>query len=526
MSLRVLILCAALAVCAGTTAKDFRWAAQGDANTMDPHAVNEAFTNGISAMSYDTLLARGKNMELLPWLATSWETPAPNRWIFHLRRDVQFHDGTPFSANDVVFSFERASQAGSSFRTYARQAGTPRKLDEHAVEFTTPGPNPVMLDAVSTIFIMSKAWCEQHGATRPQDYRAREETHASRHAVGTGPYLLVARDAGVKVLHRRNPHWWGTAQRLYEGNVDTVEFRPIASAATRAAALKSGELDFVLDPAAQDIAWLREDPRIKVVEGPENRVVFIGFDQDRDELLYSDVKGANPFRDRRVRLALYHAIDAEALHRHVMRGASIITGIALPDPLGAGIPREVDVRHAFSPGRARQLLAEAGFKDGFSFTLHCPNDRLLNDERLCNAIAAMWSQVGLRVKTEIMTKALLGPRLLRRDVSAYLGTFGSASPDAIFTLKPVWHSPSRAGAGVVNFGNVRNDELDRLIDAIEVEMNAASRQALIIRAVGLLHENAHVIPLHRQIIPWAMRGNVSAVHRANNIMNPIWVRIQ
>jgi peptide/nickel transport system substrate-binding protein len=526
MRLRVLLFCAALAASAGAAAKNFRWAAQGDANTMDPHAVNEAFTNGISAMAYDTLLARGKDMALLPWLATSWEAPAPNRWIFHLRKDAQFHDGTPLTADDVIFSFERASQAGSSFRTYALQAGTPRKLDEHAVEFTTPAPNPVMLDTVSTIFIMSKAWCERHGVTRPQNYRAREETHASRHAMGTGPYRLVARDTGVKVLHRRNPHWWGTAHGLYEGNVDTVEFRPIASAATRAAALKSGELDFVLDPAAQDVGWLRKDSRMKVLEGPENRVVFIGLDQDRDELLHSDVKGANPFRDRRVRLALYHALDPDALHRHVMRGASIITGIALPDPVGAGIPREMDVRHAFDPGKARQLLAEAGYQDGFSFTLHCPNDRVINDERLCNAIAAMWSQVGLRVKAEIMTKALLGPRLLRRDVSAYLGTFGSASPDAIFTLKPVWHSPSGAGAGVVNFGNVRNGELDRLIDAIEVEMNAASRQAMIARAIGLLHENAHAIPLHRQVIPWAMQSNVSAVHRPNNILNPVWVRIQ
>lgn len=506
-------------------AADFRWAAQGDANTLDPHATNEAFTNGISAMSYDPLVARGKDMSLAPALAESWENPSPTRWIFRLRGGVKFHDGSDLTADDVVFSFERARQSGATFRAYAAMAGTPRSLDERTVEFTTPAPNPTMVDAVSTIFIMSRAWCERHGVAKPQDYRRREATYAAIHAMGTGPFILESREPDTRTVHRRNPQWWGIGLGLHEGNVDRVEYMPIANAASRVAALLSGRLDFVLDPPAKDVATIRADARFRIWEGGENRVVFVGLDQFRDELLHASVKGRNPFKDRRVREALAYALDVDALRDRVMAGASIPTAIALPDPAGAGVPAGADVPTGHDPAAARRLLAEAGYPTGFAFTLHCSNDRLLNEERLCLALAAMWARIGLEVKVEVFPKARLRPLLLRREASAFLSTFGAASSDAIFALKPMLRSPNPAGGGEANFGNVRNETLDSLIDRIEVEMDPSRRRSMVLQAVSLMRQELPVIPLHRQVIPWASRSGVSVVHRPNNILNPIWVNV-
>src|SRR6185436_4232026 len=202
-----------------------------------------------------------------------------------------------------------------------------------------------------------------------------------------------------------NPNWWGIKDGRFEGNVETVEYRPITNQSTRMAALRSGEIDFVLDPPVQDIAKLREEKSLKVWEGNEIRVLFFGFDQHRPELLYSDVKGKNPFKEMKVRKALYQAIDIEAIRAQVMRGLSIPTGIVFPDPKGAGVRPELEKRLPFDPAAAKRLLAEAGYPNGFGFTLHCPNDRYINDEKICVALAAMWARLSVNVKVDAMPKA-------------------------------------------------------------------------------------------------------------------------
>jgi peptide/nickel transport system substrate-binding protein len=524
-AIRNLFVCVALAWPMAATAQHFRWASQGDATTLDPHAQNEGLTNQINALVYESLLQYDKEMRLVPWLATSWENPNPSTWIFHLRRDVRFHDATPLTADDVVFSFERAKQTSASFRLYANEAGTARRIDDHTVEFTTAAPNPVETSVVATISIMSRKWCEKNNATRPQDIRDKDEPFSARYAMGTGPYLLVSREPGVKTLHRRNPQWWGIKDGRFEGNVESVEYRQVANAATRMAALRSGELDFVLDPPVQDIAKLKEDRSLKVWEGFESRVIFLGFDQARDELLYSSVKGRNPFKDRRVRLALYQAIDIEAIRTQVMRGLSVPTGILLPDPRGAGLPASMEKRPAYDPAAARKLLAAAGYPAGFGFTLTCPNNRYINDEKICIALAAMWARIGLEVKVDAMPRALFFPKALKLDVSAFIWGWGGDAADAIFTLKPVLHSRQPTGEGTNNVGDYRNVELDALIASLSGEMDRGKRQALINRAIALVQEEVLVIPLHRQVIPWASRPGVSVVHRPNNALFLPWVRL-
>jgi len=524
--MRALLVVVALLLSLPVPAKHLRWASQGDAASLDPHAQNEGLTNTMNAMVYERLVNYDKKMKLTPELATSWENPEPTRWIFHLRQGVKFHDGTPFTADDVVFSFDRAKSTTASFKLYTNESGTARRIDDYTVEFTTAAPNPVELDNVTNIFIMSRAWCEKNKSARPQDITNREETISALNSNGTGPFILVAREPGVKTTHRRNPDWWGTRLGMFEGNVDTVEYRPVANGATRNAALRSGELDFVLDPPVQDIASLKEDPAIRVWEGQETRIIFVGFDQARDELLYSTVKGKNPFKDVRVRRALYQAIDTQALKTQVMRGLAIPTGIPLPDPVGSGLPASMEKRPPYDPAASKRLLAEAGYPSGFGFTITCPNNRYINDEKICTALAAMWARVGLDVKVEAIPRAQFFPKALKLDVSAFIWGWGSDAPDAIFTLKPVLHSLDRAkGLGTNNAGDYKNAELDGLIDGAANEMDMAKRQQMINRAVAIVQDEVLVMPLHRQVIPWASRAGVTVVHRTNNQLNFTWVKV-
>jgi peptide/nickel transport system substrate-binding protein len=513
-----------LSIATSVPAKMLRWSSQGDVSTQDPHGLDETFTKSVNAMIYERLIMPGKDLSPTPWLAASWETVSPTKRVFKLRRDVRFQDGTPMTADDVVFSFERAAKS-QQFRTYTSQAGTPRKIDDYTVEFTTDPPNPVATIAIGEIPIMSRAWAVKNNAVDPQNFAAKEATFASRNAMGTGPFRLVSYEPGLKTVLAKNTTWWGIKDGRFEGNVDLLEYRPIASAPTRMAALKSGEVDFVLDPPVQDIARLKSDADLKVVEGDEMRVITLTFDQARDQLLYSSVQGKNPFKDRRVRQALYQAIDIEAIRTQVMRGLATPTAIPFPNPKGENIRAELEKRLPYDPAASRKLLADAGYPEGFGFTLHCPNDRYVNDEKICVAIAAMWARVGLDVKVDAMPKAVYFQRTPKKEFSACMQGWGDFNRDAIFTLKPLFHSLNDKGAGDTNYGNFRNAELDDLIDRAEVEMDREKRLALINHAVEVLQRDINVIPLHRQVIPWATRANVRVLHRADNKFAPIWAWI-
>jgi len=521
-SLAVLFLGCCLS--ASAAAATFRWSSQGDYLSADPHAQNEGLNNNINDEIFERLTARDRNLALIPSLATSWELKSPTVWRFHLRRGVTFHDGTPFTADDVVYSIERAQLPSSNFKVFATPLGKVRKVDDFTVEIETPAPSPLTHENLTAVRIMSKAWCEKNGAQKPQDFKTGEETYASRTANGTGPYVLVKREPEVSTTLKRNPKWWGIADKRFEGNVDEIVYRPIKSDATRMAALVTGELDFVLDPPLQDVLRLKQDAKIKVVEGLENRVVFLVMDQERGALKYSSVKGANPLKDARVRRALYHAIDIEAIHRQVMRGMSQPTGSMVPTASRSFPPLEPRLV-PFDGERARKLLAEAGYPNGFELGLVCPNNRYVNDERICTAIAAMFARVGVKVSLTTIPRAQFFQRVDQFDISMHMYGWGGAATDPGFTLMPVLHSRDGKGKGDFNSGRHVDAELDRLIDASGAEMDPARRSALLLAALQRVRDNIYTIPLHRQMIPWAVRANVKVVHRPDNVLNATWVRI-
>ena len=523
--LAIPLLAVALACAAGEPgAVTLRWAGRGDINTTDPYSQNENLTNNVNALVYEFLVTRDHNMKIVPALATSWTQVDATTWRFKLRPGVRFHDGTPFTADDVVFSFERAKAPSSQLRAYANQAGVAKKIDDLTVEFTTPGPNPAMLEHVITINIMSKAWCEKNRAAVPQNFTQKEDMITAHEANGTGPYMLVTRQPDVKTVLKKNPDWWGIKEGRFEGNVDEVDYLPITSDATRVAALISGEVDLVNDPPPQDVPRLGETAGVKVIEGAENRIVFIGMDQKRDELLYSGVKGKNPFKDLRVRKALYESIDIEAIRRTTMRGLSKPTGALAPGP--EQTTPEIEKRLPFDRAAAKKLLAEAGYPQGFDVTLDCPNNRYVNDEKICQALAAMWAQIGVTVRVNAMPRAVYFPKLEKLDTSLYMLGWGGAATDAIFVLQPVLSSYSGKGDGDFNYGRYTNAKVDELTAKVKVDMNQEHRLGLIREALLAQNAQVNLIPLHRQVIPWASRSNVTTVHRADNWVNAMWTTVK
>jgi len=509
---------------AAVEAKTLRWSSQGDYLTADPHAQNEGINNLINDEIFERLTRRDKQLRLVPWLATSWEQPSPTLWRFHLRHGVTFHDGTPMTAADVVFSIERAQMPSSNFKVFAIPIGKARRIDDYTVEIDTGTPSPILLVNLDTVRIMSHAWCEKHAVTRPQDYKSAEETYASRNANGTGPYMLVKYEAEVATVLKKNPDWWGLADKRFEGNVDEVVYRPIKSDATRMAALLSGEIDFVLDPPLQDLPRLEANRDLRVIDGPENRVVFLVMDQERGELKYSNVKGANPLKDLRVRQALYMAIDIDGIKRQVMRGHSAPEGSMVPSP-AAAFPELEPRLLPFDPARSRKLLAEAGYPNGFELGLLCPNNRYVNDERICTAIASMFAKVGVNVQLTAIPRAQFFQRVDNFDVSMHLYGWGGAATDPGFTLTPVLHGRDGKGRGDFNSGRYKDETLDGLIESVEAEMDPAKRRALMLDAFRRVRENIYTIPLHRQMIPWALRANVHVVHRPDNVLEALWVKI-
>ena len=500
----------------GAEARTVRWSASGDPNTMDPHSQNVGTVTKVLQQIYDPLIHRNADLTLRPGLALSWTQVEPNRWRFVLRQGVRFHEGEAFTADDVVFSITRALQPTSNYGIFVDTVDRAEKVDDFTVDIVTKVPDPILPNKFASVFMMSKSWSERHNATRPQNTRAREEMHTVRNTNGTGAFRLTVREPDVRTVLVRNNDWFGwTEPGQTAGNVTELVYRPIASDATRVAALLSGEVDFVLDPPLQDLNRLRASGNVRVIEGPEVRTIFLAMDVHREELLYSDVRGRNPMRDLRVRQALYHAIDIQAIHRTTMRGQSIVTGTFFPPQVNGYVQAE-DVRLAYDPARARALLAEAGYPNGFGITLDCPNNRYVNDEQICQAIAAMWARIGVRTNVKAQPLAPFFAQIQRDDTSVYLLGWGVPTLDALYSFQSLLATRNGAqGDGIWNYGRYSNPQMDALVSRMKTE-TGESRAAAIRDALRLYREDVPHIPLHHQMIPWAVRSNFTIPHSANN----------
>ena len=501
----------------GAHAKTFRVADQGDALSMDPHSLNESVQLSFTGNVYEPLVGRDKKLGLTPALATSWKQLNPTTWRFELRRNVEFHDGTPFTADDVVFTLQRAASEGSDMRSYTNTIKEVKRIDDHTVDVITLTPFPILPDVLSSVYVMSRKWCTENSAERPVDKRKGVENAASFRANGTGPFRLKSRDPGVRTVLVRNFEYWGKI----EGNLEEVVYTPIGNDATRVAALASGEIDMMQPVPVQDVARLKRNPAIEVLQGPELRTIFLGMDQSRDELLYSNVKGKNPFKDKRVRQAFYQAIDMEAIRTRIMRGAATPTGLMVAPGI-RGYVAEMDKRLPYDPEASRKLLAEAGYPNGFEVKLNCPNDRYVNDGEICQAVAGMLARVGVKINLEAESKATYFPKILSRNTSFYMlgwtpGTYDSHNP-----LNALMATPGGSGRGQFNLGSYSNPKLDELTDRIASETDQKKRSAMIAEAFRIHQDDIGHIPLHQQALAWGMKKNVKVTQMPDNYHHFKW----
>jgi peptide/nickel transport system substrate-binding protein len=504
--MRALLFILALAV-APAQAVTLRWAAQNDILTLDPHSQNHATTIAILQHTYESLVRYSKDYKLEPSLAESWKELSPTHWRFNLRKGVKFHDGSPFTADDVVFSFGRLKQPQGTMQIYVANIAEVKKVDDYTVDFMLSGPHPVLLQNISDFRIMSKSWSEKNRSQNIQDYKQKEETYASRNTNGTGPYIIKGWEPDKRIVFELNKNWWGKI----DGNVTDVVYTPIKSDATRVSALLSGEVDLVTDLPTQDVERLRKEPKIKVLDGHEVRTIFIGMDQFNDELKYSNVKGKNPFKDIRVRKALNMAVDREAIKRITMRGLSIPAGLMIA-PGVHPYSKQLDIVPKYDPAGAKKLLAEAGYPNGFEFTLDCPINRYVNDEKICQSLVSMWARAGFNVKLNAMPFATYIPKLLQLDTSAYMLGWGVPTFDGLYMLQSLVRTKTTGADGSFNQGRISDKKLDDMIDQIKVETDTKKRDALLKESLEITRDQYYYVPLHYQMRPWAMKQGVGIAY--------------
>ena len=511
-----------LSMAAAASAQTVRIANQGDALSLDPHSLNESLQLSVDSNAYEALVGWNKKLQMEPRLATSWKQTAPTVWRFELRKGVKFYDGTPFTADDVVFTMGRIMADGSDMKSFGTDVKETRKVDEHTIEIETKAPQPILPQILSQVYIMSKKWCEANNAVKPVDRRKGVANTDSFKTNGTGPFHVRERQPGVRTVFVRNPRYWGKV----EGNVQEVIFTPIANPATRVAALLSGEIDVMEPVPVQDIARVNSNASTRAITGPELRTIFLGMDQKRDELLFSSVKGKNPFKDKRVRQAFYQAIDIEGIKKTVMRDASRPTALMVGPGIN-GWSAEQDKRPPYDVEAAKKLMADAGYGSGFEVTMNCPNDRYVNDAQICQAVAANLARINVKINLQAETKGTYFPKILRRDTSFYMLGWTPSTYDAHNALNALMRCPDdKTGAGQFNLGSYCNAKLDDLTVKIGAETDKAKRDAMIKEAFQIHSEEVGHLPLHQQSLAWGVNKKIEITQRADNYMPFKWITVK
>ncbi|WP_298921960.1 ABC transporter substrate-binding protein [uncultured Roseobacter sp.] len=509
-----------IATATAGVAEEFTWAGTTDPQTMDPHAVNSAPVLGFLNNVYEGLLRRGKDMRIEPALATSWEPiGAGEGWRFTLRQGVTFHDGSSFDAEDVLFSYERASDESSDTRSWFASVSEVKIVDDYTVDIMTTAPNPIFPDSISNWMMLDAGWAKANDAERPDKDNGN---YATLNANGTGAFRVAVREPGLRTVLEPFDGWWDET----EHNITRAEFTPIQNPATAVAALLSGDVDFINPVPIQDTARLASNPEVKVVQGIEARVIMLGFPHEAEALKYSaETSDKNPFSDVRVRQAVAHAVNVPAILQTIMRGnAEEVSQLVSPAMRGYSAP--LADRPAYDPDKARALLAEAGYADGFSFGLKCPNDRYLNDEAVCQAVTGMLAQVGIKATLDAMPVQNYWPELRADNYDMYLLGWSPGTFDAEHPIRFLASTPNEEKKlGSWNFGGFSNDRVDELLPLIQSEIDDAKRQAMLDESTKILQQEVAYVPLYVEPLVWGAGANIDLTQRSDNFFILRWVTV-
>ena len=485
----------------------------GDLSGLDPHSRNEAFSNRFLRQINEPLLLRDASLKLVPGLALSWSNPSAQAWRIKLRAGALFANGEAFQANDVVFSIQRAQHANSALRHYAEGLGKVRAIDPLTVEFQTLKPNPVFLEQLALIPIMSEVWTKAKGCLAPANFKQKQETPCTTASNGTGAMKIAQWQVGQQTRYERNAHWWGD-WKLAKANVQSVLYRPAASSASRLAGLLGGDVDLIFDASPTEVVQIEKQAQFQVLKAVENRTVFFGFNQK------NSTPEPNPLASQQVRRALAQAIDHEGLQKKIYRGYSDPT-YSMVMPRANGHLAEHETHPKYDEQQAKTLLTEAGFKNGFHVRLGCPSDRYPSDLALCTAVAAMWTKLGLKVSLVSQPKTAYFTNLdqLQKHFDVYLMSWGGSTTDAAFTLGPLAHTKGQLGQGADNYGAISNPLIDQLLGKAESDMRAIERNKFLADALTEHNRQVHHLAMNRQVLIWVANKTVQVPMRSDGMLD-------
>jgi peptide/nickel transport system substrate-binding protein len=475
-----------------------------DVTSIDPQWNNSGPNVSLATHIFEPLTLTDRNGRLIPGLATSWRVVDATTWEFRLRPDVRFQDGSPLTPEDVVFSIERPKTlqgSPASFASFVRPIVAVTAVGKDIVRIKTAEPHVLVPYDLNSIMIVSKKAAQ---AATPADF------DAGRAAIGTGPYKLVSFKRGDRVELARNDAWWGNAANGKPA-WSTVTFRMISNDAARIAALLSGDVDVIENVPTADVARIGGDARYRVVKRVSWRTLFWHMDQYREVTPFATDKSGkplakNPFRDRRVRLAISKAINRDAIVSRVMEGLALpASNLVSPGVFGYNPELRVE---PYDPAGAKQLLADAGYPDGFQLTLHAPNNRYVNDARIAETVAALLSRVGIVTKVETQPWISYLPHARNGEYTMALVGWGSTLGDN--TIKNhLGTIDEKKGYGAWNFGRYSNAEVDKQLDHDFTLFDDEARETSARAMAALALRDTPVIPMHHEIVSWAMKKKLN-----------------
>jgi peptide/nickel transport system substrate-binding protein len=492
-----------LPLAAPALAQNLTIATGGSVTSVDPHFFNAAPNSSLALHFFETLVDRTYDAKLVPGLATEWRLVAPTVWEFKLRPNVTWHDGRPFTADDVVFTLGRVPNVPNSpggFTGFIRSIQRTEVVDPLTIRFHTSYPNPILPTELASIFVISRHAGEGAGT---------EDYNSGRAAIGTGPFRFVSHRQGDRTEMQRNDAHWGPRQHWQR-----VSYRFVANDAARSAALLAGDIDVIDQVASSDLARLRREQRVAVSEIQGLRVVYLMADFSRTGEVpgVTDTNGRplpqNPFHDVRVRRALNMSIGRDAIAERVMEGQATPNAQWLPPGVFSHNP-EVQVRPADLDG-ARRLLAEAGFPNGFRLTLHTPNDRFPNDSRIAQAVAQNWTRIGVQTSVEAQPWATFSTRSARQEYAMRLTSWGSVTAEASYMLVNIMATFDREKrTGASNSGRFSSAELDAMIERATAIPDDAERERALQAIVKWVADNAPIMPIVQLNHTWASRRPIT-----------------
>jgi peptide/nickel transport system substrate-binding protein len=506
-----LIAVAALAIAfaaAPLSAADLTVGLGADVTSIDPHFHNLTPNNNMAQHVFETLVAKDAAGRLKPALAESWRAVDELTWEFKLRKGVKFHDGSDFTAADVIFSLDRVPSVPNSpspFTTYTKQITEKIAVDPYTLRLKSATPYPLMPTDMGTILIVS---------ARAAGKAATEDFNSGKATVGTGPFKFVRWQRGDRIELARNDAYWGTKPAW-----ERVTFRVITSDPTRVASLLAGEVRAIENVPTSDLAKLRASKDLTIHRTVSVRLMYLHMDTAREKSPFVTDKAGkplekNPLQDVRVRRAISKAINRQALVERIMEGAAVSTSQLMPAGFFGHAP---GIRsEAFDPDGARKLLAEAGYPDGFGLTLHAPNNRYVNDEQVAQAVAQMLTKIGIQTRVDAMPSSVFFSRGSKLEFSLLLAGWGADTMEASSPLKALLGTfNADKGMGASNRGRYSNPKMDAVLDQALATVDDGRREKLLQQATEIGVGDLGIIPLYHQHNLWATRKGVAYEARAD-----------